>query len=342
MTLLRPILMLLVVAGACGLTWKFAEHHPATNDQAFMALYMHLMPAKLVAGQAGDHAESDAGEGSEARSHGEPGEGEHAGGAHEGAPPLVALPLPGVFGFFDGDPRHDGAQLVMTNLQLFQIAAVLLVFIAFSGVPSYLRSGRGDALTRTLAGFCVAIRDEMVYAKMGKDLGARFLPLFLSIFWFVLFMNLLGLVPGAATATASPYVTAALALVTLLTMLGCGMSVQGPLAYWKNLVPHVPAWLWPLMFLVEVIGVLVKPFALLIRLFANMTGGHMVVLSFMGLIFFFAGNDFSALKSLSIAPVAVGFAVFIMIIEGFVAVLQAYIFTQLSILFVNMSIHPGH
>jgi F-type H+-transporting ATPase subunit a len=118
------------------------------------------------------------------------------------------------------------------------------------------------------------------------------------------------------------------------------MIAQGPIAFWKNLVPHVPLPLWPLMFVVELIGLLVKPFALMIRLFANMTGGHMVVLSFMGLIFFFAKT--SAGIGYAVSPVAVGFAVFIMIIESFVAVLQAFIFTMLSIIFIGASIHPEH
>jgi F-type H+-transporting ATPase subunit a len=102
----------------------------------------------------------------------------------------------------------------------------------------------------------------------------------------------------------------------------------------------VPLALWPLMFVVELIGLLVKPFALMVRLFANMTGGHMVVLSFMGLIFFFAAK--APAVGWGVSPIAVGFAVFIMIIEAFVALLQAYIFTQLSILFVSTSVHPEH
>ena len=109
----------------------------------------------------------------------------------------------------------------------------------------------------------------------------------------------------------------------------------------ESSVPHVPAALWPLMFVVELIGRIVKPVALTIRLFANMSGGHMVVLSFMGLIFFL-GDLWGAAGAWGASPIGLGFSVFIMIIESFVALVQAYIFTQLSILFIHASVHPEH
>ena len=319
---MRALAIAAVVILTCFVSVTWSAHHPATNDRAFDALYRHLEPAPLVKAS-----------------------GEHAGEGHaddHAVEPLLEIPLPASLAVFDwNQDAADGAAIVFTNLQLFQIASVLVVLLAFSGVPRYLRTGKGDAVTRLMAGFCLWVRDEMVVPVMGKELGHRFLPFFLSIFFFILFMNLMGLVPGAATPTASIFVTAALALITLLSMIGCGMVAQGPLAFWRNLVPHVPWWLWPLMFLVELLGLFVKPFALMIRLFANMTGGHLVVLSFVGLIFFFAGTEFSA-AGYGIAPVAVAFAVFIMIIEAFVALLQAYIFAQLSIIFVGASIHPEH
>jgi F-type H+-transporting ATPase subunit a len=273
-------------------------------------------------------------------------EGAHAQAAHAEAghgEPLhymLSVPIPGLPHALDMDPDAEGSQIVATNLQLFQVAAALLVLIAFSGVAGHVRRGGGDWLSRQMAGFAMWVRDEMVYPVMGEDRGRKFLPWFLTLFFFILFMNLLGLVPGSATATASIFVTGALATITLLSMIVCGMVAQGPIAFWKHLVPHVPLALWPLMFVVELIGLLVKPFALMVRLFANMTGGHMVVLSFMGLIFFFAAK--APAMGWGVSPVAVGFAVFIMIIEAFVALLQAYIFTQLSILFVSASVHPEH
>jgi ATP synthase subunit 6 len=333
----------LIALALCAVViWFGASHVPHhTASSPFQTLYLHLQPEPLYWHPPHHEGTEHAAE-------------SHASAEHSGEPVLakadlmLAIPaefLPALFtrkvGGPEHAPGHGTRSLVLTNLQLFQALAVALVLICFSGVPKHLRTGQGDALTRVATGFAQWIRDEMVYPVMHKELGSKFLPYFLCVFFFVLFMNLAGLLPGAATATASIFVTAALAVTTFVAMIVCGMAIQGPIAFWKNLVPHVPPMLWPLMFVVELIGLLVKPFALMIRLFANMTGGHLVVLSFMGLIFFFA-QKMSAGAGYGVAPLAVGFAVFIMIIESFVALLQAYVFTQLSILFISASVHPEH
>lgn len=317
MKLARPILVLFVIVGAIFVGMRYSAHH---EGGIFQTLYMHLMPSPLV--HPAPHGEGIVPE------------------ATHAAEPLLKLPLPAALSAFDMDRRGQGAYLVATNLQVFQLAAVLLIFVCFLGVPRHLRQGGGDATSRLFAGFAQWIRDEMVVPVMGKEVGQKLLPLFLTLFFFILFMNLLGLVPGAATATASIFVTGALALVTFGTMVIGGMAVQGPIAFWKHLVPHVPLALWPLMFAVELVGLFVKPIALMIRLFANMTGGHLAVLSLMGLVFFF--GSMSPTVGWATSPVAVGLAVFIMIIESFVAMLQAYIFTTLSIIFVQASLRPEH
>ena len=232
--------------------------------------------------------------------------------------------------------------LPVWNIQLFQVLSVALVFLAFAGLAGAIRNGSGGFYRRAMAGWITWIRDEMVIPNLGEKDGRRLLPMFLSVFFFILFMNAFGLVPGGATATASIFVTGGMALITLVCMVGGGMIVQGPIAFWKNLVPHgVPLWLWPLMFVVEIVGLIVKPVALTIRLFANMLGGHLVLLSFMGLAFYF-GTNMGPGVGLAVTPVSVGMSVGIMILEGFVALLQAYIFTLLSIIFVGMSLHPDH
>jgi ATP synthase subunit 6 len=324
---LRGLLAVAIVAAACALSHRYSEHH--TGNNVFTTLYMHLVPAVLV--EPG-HGVIEMDQYGDVSSH-------HVAAGE----PLLEIPLPKALAVFDyrGDTHSEEPKTALFNLQIFQVAAVLLTLLAFAGVPRYLRTGKGDVLTKLAAGFAQWVRDEMVRPVMGKELGNRFLPYFLSVFFFILFMNLMGLVPFSATPTASIFVTAALALTTFFAMLLCGMAAQGPIAFWKHLVPHVPLALWPLMFVVEVVGLMVKPFALMIRLFANMSGGHMVVLSFMGLIFFL-GQLWGPAGAWGASPVGLGFAVFIMIIESFVALLQAFIFTQLSILFVNASVHPEH
>lgn len=338
---LRGLLVAAIVLAACVLSSRYSQHH--TGNNVFTTLYMHLVPSVLV--EPWEHAPAAEHGGASAST-------EHAPQA------LFEVPLPDVtldlriftipvgaimqkLDYRGPGPHADGPKTALFNLQIFQVAAVLLTLLCFAGVPRYLRTGKGDALTRTCAGFAQWIRDEMVHPVMGKELGNKFLPYFLGVFFFILFMNLMGLVPFSATPTASIFVTAGLALTTFLAMVLCGMVAQGPLAFWKNLVPHVPLALWPLMFIVELVGLCVKPFALMIRLFANMSGGHMVVLSFMGLIFFL-GELWGPAGAWGAAPIGLAFACFIMIIESFVALLQAYIFTQLSILFVNSSVHPEH
>ncbi len=241
----------------------------------------------------------------------------------------------------DGEPlRLFG--LTVWNIQAYQILAVLLLFLAFRGVAGAVRSGGGGGFQRVMAGWAGWLREEVVFQYMDRHHGQRLLPLFLFLFFFIFVQNALGLVPFGATATASAYTNAGLATVTFLCMILGGMLVQGPLTFWRNLIPHgLPAWLVPLMFVVELIGLCVKPFALTVRLFANMTGGHLVLLSFMGLIFYF-GTNMGTGAGLGITPVGVGMSVFIMIIEGFVALLQAYIFTLLSVIFVGMCLHPDH
>lgn len=305
----RFALILAVLIAACWASTVLSVHHAAPDD-VFQALFSHLTPTPLSMHPHDEH------------------------------PHYLGIAAPWLPSLFTTVGGVDVDMLVFTNLQLFQFAAVIVVLIGMSGTASYLRTGKGDVWSRMFAGFARYIRDEMVYPVMGKEHGSHFAPYFLCVFFFVFFQNAFGLIPHSATATASIAVTGAMAATTFFAMIGCGMVVQGPIAFWKNLVPHVPLPLWPVMFVVELVGLIVKPVALTIRLFANMTAGHLIVLSSMGLIMFFGASN--AVAGFGSAPLAVGFGVFIMIIETFVALLQAYIFTQLSIIFVGASIHPEH
>jgi F-type H+-transporting ATPase subunit a len=240
--------------------------------------------------------------------------------------------------------------LTVYNVQPWQWTCLGLMLLVFLPVLASFRTGKAGWLTRVMRGFCLWIRDEMVYSVMGKEEGRAFVPFFLFMFFFVAFQNVIGLVPSLGhgwplaiyTATGTPFVTGALALITLAMMLGFGVKKNG-LGYFKNLVPHgLPAPLIPIMFVIELMSLVVKPFALTIRLFANMLAGHLVIASAIALIFLFTKMQGGAITSyLTLLP-CVGMAIFIYIIEAFVTLLQAYIFTFLSINFIYQSMHQEH
>lgn len=244
-------------------------------------------------------------------------------------------------GLFGHISPHELLPYVTNHLVLMLIAGfAVLAFMYYGHTTQNLAGGaapkgRVPNLIETLVLF---VRDQMVYDIMGKENGRKFAPLFLTQFFFIWVVNLLGLLPIpfiGGTATASLSVTAALATVTLACMVGYGMKVSGPIKMWTILVPHgVPGWMWPLMFVVEVLGFFIKPFALTIRLLANMMGGHMVFLALYGMIYLF--------NSWIIFGFVMPMVVFVGLIELLVAFLQAFIFTFLSVLFIQASIHPEH
>jgi F-type H+-transporting ATPase subunit a len=229
------------------------------------------------------------------------------------------------------------------------IALAIVLLLMLNVASSFNRSGQPGWITRVFRGFCRWIRDEMVYAVMGKEEGRKWVPFFLFLFFFVAGMNVIGLPPAIGswvqptTATGTPYVTGPLAVITLALMLGFGMRQNGVLGFFKGLLPHgLPIALIPLMFVVELVGLIIKPFALMVRLFANMLAGHLVVASTIGLIFVFTKMFGGSIVSYGPAVVAVGMAAFIYILESFVTLLQAYIFTYLSIIFLHQAIHQEH
>jgi F-type H+-transporting ATPase subunit a len=226
-----------------------------------------------------------------------------------------------------------GIDLSITkHVLMMWIAAALVVFVfryAFREQHT-VPSGMGNLLEAII----VFLRDEVVLPNMGEE-GRHYLPYLLTVFFFILFCNLLGLIPFAATATGNISVTAALAFMSLVMIQVGGIREHGFKHHLQNFIPHgIPAWLLPIMIPVEIIGQFTKPFALCIRLFANMTAGHIVILSFLSMTFI--------LKSIFVSPISVFFALFISLLELFVAFLQAYIFTMLTSLFIGMSIHPQH
>ena len=214
---------------------------------------------------------------------------------------------------------------------MWVVGALLIVLLtAAFRRPRMVPSG----LANLFEALVVFIRDEVVIPVMGEH-GKVYLPYLLTVFFFILFCNLLGLVPYSATATGNVNVTATLAIITFVITQGAGIINNGPIGYFKSLVPAgMPWWLLPIMVPIEIISLFAKPFALCIRLFANMIAGHVAILVFLGLIIM--------LQSLYVAPFSVAFAAALYLLEIFIALVQAYIFTLLSALFISMAAHPEH
>ncbi len=188
-------------------------------------------------------------------------------------------------------------------------------------------------LTNMLEAVVVFIRDEISIGCLGQEDGRKMAPLFCTFFFFILGLNILGLVPLFATATANVNVTAALAVITFLFMVFGAIYKNGFMGFLKCFVPSgVPT---PILFLivpVEFFGLFIKTAALAIRLFANMLGGHIVVVALLGLVGVFG----------VVALPSIFLALFISLLEVLVVFLQTYIFTLLSALFIGQMYHPEH
>jgi F-type H+-transporting ATPase subunit a len=228
-----------------------------------------------------------------------------------------------------------GFDLSITKHVVFMWLAVLLLIVVLTYVAKlYKRSLIPHGLSNLTEVLIVFVRDEIVKPTIGKGFE-RFLPYLLTVFFFILTCNFIGLFPYGATATANISVTATLATLSFLVIQIGGIMKNGFFGYFKGLVPHgIPAWLLPIMIVVELLGLFTKPFALAIRLFANMTAGHIVILALLGLIFI--------LHTYVVVPVSISFALFIYLLEILVALIQAYIFTMLSSLFIGMAVHQEH
>ena len=214
------------------------------------------------------------------------------------------------------------------------LSAAILLLIFFSVASAYRgRVGKAPSgFQNFMEIFVVFVRDDVAKPNIGPKY-AKFLPYLLTVFFFIWINNLLGLLPTGANATGNISVTLMLALFTFILT-----NINGSKDYWTHVfnTPGVPWWLkvFPIIPLIEFIGLFTKPFALMIRLFANITAGHIVIMSFIGLIFIF--------KTLTVSPVSIFFGMFITVLELFVAILQAYIFTFLSALFIGQAVATHH
>src|SRR5476651_160116 len=212
---------------------------------------------------------------------------------------------------------------------------MLILILVFGSVSSSYKKREGKApkgLQSFLEPIILFVRDDVAIPNIGVK-HVKYMPLLLTIFFFILINNLLGLIPifpGGFNLTGNIAVTLTLSTIVLVVI-----NFSGNKYYWKHIfTPNIPFWLYPIMVPVEIIGIISKPFALMIRLFANITAGHIIVLSLISLIYIF--------KSMWMASVSVPFVVFMDCIELLVAFLQAFIFTMLSALFIGMAVEEHH
>ena len=220
---------------------------------------------------------------------------------------------------------------------LFISLVLLLLIFGSVGRKSRKNKGAPKGLASFIEPLVVFVRDDIVKPNIGKNF-AKYLPYLLTLFFFILVNNLLGLIPGGANVTGNMAITLILAFITLVVT-----NISGNKNYWSHIFkpPGVPLLLMPIMIPIEFVGIFTKPIALMIRLFANISAGHIVILSLLSLIFM-AQSGLGTVGAYSIAPVSVIFVLFMYLIECLVAFLQAYIFTLLTSLFIGLATTEHH
>jgi F-type H+-transporting ATPase subunit a len=256
-------------------------------------------------------------------------------------------------------------------LMLWLVAAFVFVVVTFT-VRRYLKQDRTipSGLMNALEAVVEFVRDTIVLPNVGSKWVNTWTPLILTFFVFILCANAIGLIPifevlalldhfvlhtadgsmvkqlmhGGTTATANFNVTAALATITFGAIIIAGSKAHGAVKHWMNLVPHGLAWpIYILLIPIEVMGLFVRPFALTMRLAANMTGGHIAILAILSFVFLFTEMFGTAVAGMGVGmAVSVPLAVGISALEIIVVLVQAYVFTLLSAVFIGMAIHVHH
>jgi F-type H+-transporting ATPase subunit a len=256
-------------------------------------------------------------------------------------------------------------------LMLWLVASFVFVVVTFT-VRRYLKQDRTipSGFMNALEAVVEFVRDTIVQPNVGSKWVNTWTPLIVTFFIFILCANAIGLIPvfellaladyfvlhtaddsivkqlmhGGTTATANFNVTAALATVTFGAIIIAGSKAHGAVKHWMNLVPHGLAWpIYILLIPIEIMGLFVRPFALTMRLAANMTGGHIAILAILSFVFLFTEMFGTAIAGMGVGmAVSVPLAVGISALEIIVVLVQAYVFTLLSAVFIGMAIHVHH
>ena len=245
----------------------------------------------------------------------------------------------------------DGSEVIPFDLSItknvaalfFSLFLILLIFINVGNAYKRRPNKAPKGLQSMLEPVILFIRDEVAKPSIGEKKYESFMPYLLTVFFFIWINNLLGLIPifpGGANVTGNISITLVLAFITFTIT-----SIRGNKGYWKHIIntPGVPFWLklpLPIMPLVETIGIFTKPIVLMIRLFANITAGHIIALGFLSLIFLF--GEIQPILGYSVSIVSVLFLMFMTLLELLVAFIQAYVFTFLSALYFGMAVEDHH
>jgi F-type H+-transporting ATPase subunit a len=269
-------------------------------------------------------------------------------------------------------PTIAGIDLSVTKhvLMLWLVAGTVLLLVSFT-VRRYLKQDRliPSGFMNALEAVVEYVRDSIVLPNVGSKWVKTWTPYILTLFVFILTANAIGLIPifevlgllnhwvihapedsflaqvihGGTTATANFNVTAALASMTFAAIIVAGTKAHGFVKHWMNLVPHgLAAPIYVILIPIEIMGMFVRPFALTMRLAANMTGGHIAILAILSFVFMFAEMFGNALAGIGIGIVSVPMASLISALEVIVVLVQAYVFALLTAVFIGMAIHVHH
>ena len=242
------------------------------------------------------------------------------------------------------DDMIEPLDMKVTKFMILEVIGAVLVAVIFIRLAKLVRTGskpRGK-FWNFFEAMLLFIRDDVARPAIGKHDADRFLPFIWTIFFFVLGCNLLGMVPWAGSPTGALATTGMLALITFVTVIGAGSVSLGPVGFWKAQVPHMDLpfilalFLIPGIFVIEVLGLLIKHFVLAVRLLANMMAGHLVL----AVILAFIAASWGTMAGIMVVPASVLGATALSCLELFVAFLQAYIFAFLASLFIGMAVHP--
>ncbi|MEN0005261.1 MAG: F0F1 ATP synthase subunit A [Bacteroidota bacterium] len=232
---------------------------------------------------------------------------------------------------------------ITKNVFTMILASILLILLFLAVARGYKRNeGKAPSgIQSFMEPFFVFIRDEVTKPMIGEKYE-RFQPFILTIFFFILFCNLFGLIPffpGSANVTGNIGVTLVLAVFAFLVT-----NLNGNGHYWEHIfwMPGIPAWVKVVLTPVEVLGLFIKPFSLMIRLFANISAGHIIILSLIGMIFLFGNNGESVPGAVAGGVVGGAFSAFMNLIELLVAFLQAFIFAILTAAYIGAAVEEGH